>query len=113
MVKPYICIHGCQDTHTTKSTCSLTSSVSSSSSDESIVGTPTKRTVDIYCHNKHWGCQWDGSLDAIFTDIVNDCQFVEVTCGLCHCCVPYCMLKGHHDSNCTKLPISLLVRITT
>ena len=87
---------------------SFASSVSSSlSSDESIVGTPTKRTVVVYCPNKHWGCQWDGSLDTISTHIVNDCQFVEVTCAVCHRCLPYCMLKEHHDSNCTKLPVSL------
>ena len=87
---------------------SFASSVSSSSSDESIVGTPTKRTVDVYCPNKYWGCQCDGSLDTISTHIVNDCQFVEVTCGVCHDRLPYCMLKEHHDSNCTKLPVSPL-----
>ena len=87
---------------------SFTSSVSSSSSDESIVGTPTKRTVVVYCPNKHWGCQWDGSLDTISTHTVNDCQFVEITCGVCHGRLPYCMLKEHHDSNCTELPVSPL-----
>ena len=86
---------------------SFASSVSSSSSDESIVGTPTKRTVVVYCPNKHWGCQWDGSLDTISTHIVNDCQFVEITCGVCHDHLPHCMLKEHHDSNCIKLPVSL------
>ena len=91
-----------------KSSCSSVSSSSSSSSDESIVGTPTKRTVVVYCPNKHWGCQWDGSLDTTSTHIVNDCQFVEITCGVCHRHLPYCMLKEHHDSNCTTLPVSPL-----
>jgi len=88
---------------------SLVSSVSSSCSslsDDSIVGTPTKRTVDVYCSNKHWGCQWDGSLDSISAHIVNDCQFVEVTCAECLCHLPSCMLKEHYDSNCTILPVS-------
>jgi len=88
---------------------SLASSVSSSCSslsDDSIVGTPTKRTVDVYCPNKHWGCQWDGSLDSISAHIVNDCQFVEVTCAECHHHLPSCMLKEHYDSNCTILPVS-------
>ena len=50
---------------------SFASSVSSSSSDESIVGTPTKRTVVVYCPNKHWGCQWDGSLDTVAYGVYN------------------------------------------
>ena len=87
---------------------SVSSSCSSLSSDDSIDGTPTKKTVNVYCPNKHWGCQWDGSLDGISAHNVNECQFVEVTCGECHHHLPYCMLKEHHDSNCTKLPVSSL-----
>ena len=87
---------------------SVSSSCSSLSSDDSIVGTPIKKTVNVYCPNKHWGCQWDGSLDGISAHIVNDCQFVEVTCGECHRRLPCSILNEHHDSNCTKLPVSLL-----
>ena len=96
--------------HEMSSSFASSCSSSSLSSDDSIVGTPTKRTVGVYCPNKHWGCQWEGSLDTLSAHTTNDCQFVEVTCEACSRRLPYCMVKEHYDSNCTIVPVSSVRR---
>lgn len=84
---------------------SSTSSTSSDSSDESIVlGTLSKRHVEVFCPNMHLGCQWSGSLESISIHTTNDCSFTEMTCSSCHRSLPRNMMDDHLKSDCLLMP---------
>jgi len=87
---------------------SYTSSTSSISSDDSLLGAPTKRIVEVYCPNMHLGCPWSGSLDNIIDHTANDCFFTEVTCNSCCRNLPHNMMDEHLKSDCKLMPKQLM-----
>ena len=85
---------------------SYTSSSSLSSDESTILSTPTKQHVEVFCPNMHLGCQWSGSLGDMVIHTASDCSFTETICSLCRSSLPRNMMDNHIKSDCSLMPLS-------
>ena len=83
---------------------SYASSSSLSSDETTMLGTPTKKHVEVFCTNMHLGCQWSGSLNDMTIHTANDCSFTEMICSSCCRSLPHNMMDNHVKSNCLLMP---------
>ena len=85
---------------------SYASSSSLSSDESTMLSTPTKKHVEVFCPNMHLGCQWSGSLGDMAIHTASDCSFIEMICSSCCCSLPRNMMDNHIKSNCLLTPAS-------